>query len=81
MEERWRNPNQCDLCGEITKDPEEWNGWPLNFTFCQKCDKIKREECSRFASDKVREYFERTREYYAQQDRSKIEANGSGIPL
>ena len=59
VEERWKHPKQCDLCGEITPNPWEENIFPPDFTFtwCVDCVKHRSKECDEVMAKAINDYW------------------------
>jgi hypothetical protein len=57
IEERWHNPDQCDLCGKITPNPWTWDTFPTGaFTFCKECNDEREAECDTLIAEAVAEF-------------------------
>ena len=45
VDDRWKHPDACDLCGKVTANPTWEHIFPPDFTFvwCEECEKDRDE--------------------------------------
>lgn len=57
VENRWKHPDECDLCGKVTSNPTWEHIYPPDFTFvwCKECQKDQA-ACNRKMEESVAEY-------------------------